>query len=199
MRNNRRRRRGSSLTYIKKEKKFKISILYEILSWIFGCVVAVFLGVVLIYAFGTRCVVTGSSMEPNLSNGQEVLLNRFAFQFTAPKQGDVIAFRPNGNENAHLSVKRVIATPGNTIKIMNGKVYINGEEFIDDYADDTRDGGIAEEEILLGADEYFVMGDNRQNSEDSRNANIGNVSRNMIEGKCWYHLKSDKDGNGKVE
>lgn len=199
MRKRRSHRRSGSLTYIKKEKKFKIGILYEILSWFFGCVVAIFLGVVLVYAFGTRCVVTGSSMEPNLSNGQEVLLNRFAFQFTAPKQGDVIAFRPNGNENAHISIKRVIATPGSTIRIMNGKVYIDGEEFFGDYADDTQDPGIAEEEILLGPDEYFVMGDNRQNSEDSRNANIGNVSRNMIEGKCWYHLKSDKAGNGKVE
>lgn len=171
----------------------------DILSWIFGIVAAIFLAFVIVYLFGTRTAVAGSSMEPNLSNGQEVLINKMAFQFSAPKRGDVIAFRPNGNEKAHISIKRVIGVPGDSIRIVAGKVFLNGVEFEDDWAADTRDGGVAQEEVVLGADEYFVMGDSRQNSEDSRSANIGNVSRGMIEGKVWYHLKSDKDGNGKVK
>lgn len=195
----RRRRRSSSLTYIRREKKFSFDLVKEILSWIGGCLMAIFLAVVIVYAFGTKTVMTGASMEPNLSNGQEILINRFAFQFTAPKQGDVIAFRPNGNENARISIKRVIAVPGDNIMISNGKVIINGNELTNDWADDTRDAGITAEGLTLSADEYFVMGDNRQNSEDSRNANIGNVSRNMIEGKCWYHFESDKSPRGKIK
>lgn len=195
----RRRRRSSSLTYIRKEKKFKFSTVKEIISWIAGCLLAIFLAVFIVYAIGTKTVMTGSSMEPGLSNGQEILINRFAFQFTAPKRGDVIAFRPNGNENARISIKRVIAVPGDNIMINNGKVFINGEELINDWAYDTVDAGVTAEGLTLSADEYFVMGDNRQNSEDSRNANIGNVSRNMIEGKCWYHLESGKSSRGKIK
>ena len=138
-------------------------------------------------------------MEPSLSNGQEVLINKIAYQFTSPKQGDVIVFRPNGNENAHLSVKRVVATPGDKVQIIQGKVVINGAVYNEDKAQDTRDPGVAASEIVLGADEYFVLGDNRSNSEDSRSANIGNISRGMIEGKAWYRLKSKTKAAGKVE
>lgn len=195
----RRRRRGSSLTYIKKEKKFKISYLYDILTWIFGSLVSIFLAVAVVYAFGSQMAVAGSSMEPNLSNGQVVMLNKLVYQFSAPKRGDVIAFRPNGNENERISIKRVIGVPGDDILISNGKVSINGELFVNDYCEETSDGGVASEGIHLNADEYFVMGDNRLASEDSRNANIGNVSRGMIVGKCWYHFQSDKAGRGKIE
>ena len=161
--------------------------------------IALFLGVALVFAFGIRTSVIGESMEPSLSNGQEVLINKIAYQFSSPKQGDVIVFRPNGNENAHLSVKRVVATPGDRVQIVQGKVVINGAVYTEDKAEDTRDPGVAASEIVLGADEYFVLGDNRRNSEDSRSANIGNISRGMIEGKAWYHLKSKNRAAGRVE
>ena len=138
-------------------------------------------------------------MEPALYNGQEVLINKIAYQFTAPRPGDVIVFRPNGNENAHLSVKRVVATPGDTVQIIQGKVVINGAVYTADKAEDTRDAGVAANEIVLGADEYFVLGDNRRSSEDSRSANIGNISRGMIEGKAWYHLKGKNQNSGRIE
>lgn len=199
MRTRRRRKGNMSLSYMYKEKKFNIRIIYDILSWIFGILAAAFLATVIVYMFGIRTSVVGSSMEPILSNGQEVMMDRIIYQFKAPKRGDVVVFRPNGNKNAHFSVKRVIGVPGDTIRIVSGKVFLNGVEFEDDWADDTRDAGVAREEILLGADEYFVMGDNRQNSEDSRSANIGNVSRGMIEGKAWFHLKSNKESAGRID
>ena len=176
-----------------------MGIVYEVIQWIVLCFIAIFLAFALVYAFGIRTSVVGESMEPTLTNGQEILINKVAYQFTAPKQGDVIVFRPNGNENAHLSVKRVIALPGDTVQIIQGKVVINGQVYTADVTDDTKNPGVASELITLGADEYFVLGDNRGNSEDSRSANIGNISRGMIEGKAWYHLKSKKSGMGRIE
>lgn len=190
---------GPSLSYINRERKINTNILYQVLQWIFLVFIAVFLGIALVFAFGIRTGVVGESMEPSLSNGQEVLINKIAYQFAAPRQGDVIVFRPNGNENAHLSVKRVVATPGDTVQIIQGKVVINGAVYTKDRAEDTRDPGVAASPIVLGADEYFVLGDNRSNSEDSRSANIGNISRGMIEGKAWYHLKGKNAPAGRVD
>ncbi|MCR5591549.1 MAG: signal peptidase I [Lachnospiraceae bacterium] len=190
---------GLSLSYINHERKFNINILYQILQWIFLIFIAVFLGVALVFAFGIRTSVVGESMEPSLTNGQEVLINKIAYQFAAPVPGDVIVFRPNGNENAHLSVKRVVATPGDTVQIIQGKVVINGAVYTGDRAEDTRDAGVAGSPIVLGADEYFVLGDNRNNSEDSRSANIGNISRGMIEGKAWYRLKFKNLQSGRIK
>lgn len=190
---------GPPLSYINHEKSFNVNILYQVLQWVFLVFIAVFLGIAVIYAFGIRASVVGDSMEPVLSNGQEVLINKIAYQFSAPKQGDVIVFRPNGNENAHLSVKRVVATPGDTVQIIQGKVVINGAVYVGDRADDTKDAGVAASEIVLGPDEYFVLGDNRRSSEDSRSANIGNISRGMIEGKAWYHMKGKNSEAGRIE
>lgn len=196
---NKRRRSGPSLSYIQREKRFHIGIFYEIIQWFVMIFIAIFLGVAVVYAFGIRTSMVGDSMAPTLSHGQEVLINKIAYQFSAPKRGDVVVFRPNGNANAHFSIKRVVAVPGDRIQIIKGKVVINDSIYSKDVADDTKNPGLAEEEITLGADEYFVLGDNRDNSEDSRSANIGNISRGMIEGKAWYHLKGKSGGKGRIE
>ncbi len=181
----------------KESRKFSMSVMYEILSWIFGVAAAVFLGIMTVFFVGISVSVVGSSMEPSLYNGEEVLLNRIIYQFSTPKRGDVIAFHPNGDENTHMYVKRIVGLPGESIQIKQGSVYINGEMY--PMEQQTMEAGIAEEPIQLGDDEYFVMGDNRENSEDSRSANIGNVSRAMIEGKVWYHLAYGNTRMGKVE
>lgn len=178
-------------------RKNRMSVLYEVLFWVFGVMAAVFLGIMTVNFIGIRTSVIGSSMEPALYNGEEVLLNKIIYQFSAPARGDVIAFHPNGDENTHLYVKRIVGLPGESIQIKQGSVYIDGEMHVMDTP--TEDPGIAEEVIKLGDDEYFVMGDNRENSEDSRSANIGNVSREMIEGKVWYHMKYENTRMGRVE
>jgi len=189
------RRRRNSLSFHEKQKrKFNKQHLYDLLSWSFGIVLAIFLSFVIIMFFGIKTSMVGSSMEPVIYSGQNVLINRVAYNMSSPQRGDVIVFKPNGNKNSHFYIKRVVGLPGETVQIYNGKVYINGAVLNDDVASDTKEGGIATQEIVLATDEYFVLGDNRVNSEDSRSANIGNVKTSMIEGKAWYRLKfGDKE------
>ncbi|MCI8772896.1 MAG: signal peptidase I [Lachnospiraceae bacterium] len=159
-----------------------------------GTFVVVFLAVALTYFVGMRTSVIGDSMEPALNNGQEILINRFLYKLSSPKRGDVVVFLPNGNQNTHYYVKRIIALPGETIQIINGKVYIDGELLEEDERyDKIIDPGIAGNEITLAGNEYFVLGDNRNSSEDSRSGNIGPIEKNTIIGKAWFHLK-DKEG-----
>ena len=126
-------------------------------------------------------------MEKTLYSGQQVLVNRLSYLIFGPKEGDIIVFTPNGNRNTHFYVKRVVAVPGDVVCIKDGKLYVNNT--IVDYGyDKIMDAGIAENEITLDIDEYFVMGDNCNNSEDSRSGNIGPVTRDKIEGKAWFGL-----------
>ncbi|MCR5790693.1 MAG: signal peptidase I [Lachnospiraceae bacterium] len=178
-----------SLTFKRKEKKrIDFTIVYEVLTWLGGILAAVVLGAALTWFFGLKTNVVGTSMEPTLHHGEQVLLNRVSYQFTSPKRGDVVAFYPNGNTKTHIYIKRVIGLPGERIKIQDGYVYINDSRYFLDTAEITREAGIAENEIALGVDEYFVLGDNRSNTEDSRSANIGNITSEMIEGRVWLQL-----------
>ena len=195
----RRKRRKSLSFHEKPKKKFNKLLFYEIISWVFGIILAVFLSFMIIMFFGIKTSMVGSSMEPVIYSGQNVLINRVAYNMASPKRGDIIVFKPNGNKNSHLYIKRVIGLPGETVQIMNGKVYINGSVLKDDVATDSKEAGIAASEITLNTDEYFVLGDNRTNSEDSRSANIGNVKTSMIEGKPWYRLKFGDKKAGKIQ
>ena len=181
-----------------KEKKINKSTIHEILSTLFYCGVAVFLAFVLVFSVGMKISMVGVSMEPALYNGQEVLINRFIYKITSPKRGDVIAFLPNGNQNSHYYLKRIVGLPGESIQIIDGYVYINGERLPEDEYDKMADYGIAGNEIQLGSDEYFVLGDNRNMSEDSRSGNIGAVKKDTIAGKVWFHLSCDEEGTGFV-
>lgn len=181
------RRKG--LTFYQKKKKLNSRLIKDIFEVVVGCVAAVFLSFVIIFSIGMRTSVIGDSMEPTLYNAQEILISRFAYKLTNPKRFDVIVFLPNGNQNSHFYVKRVIGLPGETLQIKNGSVYINGALLTEDEQFDKMvDAGIAVNEITLSGDEYFVLGDNRNSSEDSRYANIGNVKREYIIGKAWFRI-----------
>jgi signal peptidase I len=169
--------------------KKKRSVIRNILLWTFEILVVILFAYVIVYFFGQSRTNIGQSMDVTLSGGDTVLLNVLSYQLGSPKRGDVIAFKPNGSTTAHSSIKRIIGLPGETVQIKDGMIYIDGAVYLEqkDYPVITNPG-MASEEITLGDKEYFVLGDNRNNSDDSRFADVGLVESDYIEGKVWFIL-----------
>lgn len=191
-------KRQKGLTFYQRKKKVSFSAVREVFSYLFIILFAIFLAGILTYTFGISTNVIGVSMEPTLSNGQTIYMNRFAYTLMNPKVGDVVVFLPNGNPNSHYYVKRVIAGSGDMVHIKDGICYVNGEE--SEYVTEKiLDGGIAEGELKLQSGEFFCLGDNVNNSEDSRSANIGPVKVKDIIGKAWLHGKSETEKIGFIE
>lgn len=166
-----------------KEKKSLAAVIF---GWAFQIVVVILFAYVIVFFFGQSRTNIGQSMDTTLSGGDVVLLNEAAYRFRGPKRNDVIAFKPKGSESSYSYIKRVIALPGETVQIKDGMIYINDSVYLEDQDyPEIENAGIAENPITLGTDEYFVLGDNRNSSEDSRFADIGNVNRKDIEGKVW--------------
>ncbi len=185
-----RKKRG--LHFYRKKIKIKRGIFGNILEYIFIILICAFIAFAVARFFGRKTVVVGNSMEPLLYHSEEVYLDKIVYSVSSPKRGDVIAFLPKGNEKTHFYIKRVIGLPKETIQIENGKVYVNGEVLDHDYGNEgIIDPGLAAGEFVLGDDEYFVLGDNRNSSEDSRSGNIGAVKRDEIQGRVWYIKKSE--------
>lgn len=192
--------RHKGLTFYEKKKRISKEMIRELFALLFYCFAATLLAFVIVFLVGMKVSVIGVSMEPALQNGQEVLINRFVYKLFSPKRGDIVAFLPNGNKNSHYYLKRVIGLPGETVQIVNGYVCIDGVLLEEDESyDKIADPGIAENEIALGIDEYFVLGDNRNNSEDSRSGNIGIVKENDITGQAWFHFGNEDENMGFIK
>ena len=183
------RRGREGLNFGRQKRKINVTAVREVFSWMIEILLAIVLAFTFVYFIGLRTSVVGQSMSPTLVSGDEILVNRFVYKVTDPKRGDIIVFLPNGNEKSHYYVKRVIGVPGDTVLIQNGAVYINGEVYKEEIeAAAIEEAGLVSEEITLDSDEYFVLGDNRNNSEDSRYANIGNIKKDYIIGKAWFRV-----------
>lgn len=194
------RSKKNTLSFHKKKKILTPKLIREIFSWIFVTILAIVIAVALVLSFGMQVKVIGDSMESALYNGQGVLVDRALSKIVSPKRGDIVVFLPNGNKNSHYYVKRIVGVPGDTLQIKDGILYINNviADEKEDQFDKMEDAGIAENPVKLGSGEYFVLGDNRNSSEDSRSANIGLVKQSMMVGKAWYKLKSENASGGPI-
>lgn len=174
------------LSFKRQRRKVEMTTMRSVALFVAQIIIVVAIAFVLVFCFGLKATVIGGSMSGTLEDGDKILVNRFVYALKAPKANDVVVFYPNGNEKTHYYVKRVIAVPGDTVKIEDGVVYVNGEAFDETDTEIIEYAGLAEETITVAEDEFFVLGDNRNSSEDSRYANIGNIKREHIEGKAWF-------------
>ena len=140
---------------------------------------------------GQRTEVDGSSMEPTLTNGDNLIVDKLSYRFRDPERFDIIVFPYKHKEKTYY-IKRIIGLPGETVQIdEKGDIYINGEILSESYGREiikAENIGLAAEPIVLGEDEYFVMGDNRNNSTDSRYPQVGNIKREDIIGRAWVRI-----------
>ena len=140
---------------------------------------------------GQRTEVEGASMENTLHNGDNLIVDKLSYRFHDPERFDIIVFPFQYQSNTYY-IKRIIGLPGETVQIMeDGSIYINGEKLEESYGREVikpETIGRAADPIVLGEDEYFVMGDNRNNSSDSRTDMVGNIKREDIIGKAWLRI-----------
>lgn len=173
----------------RKKRKRKKRII-EIVLLVAETLAVILLAFLLVRVALKRTTMPGDSMAPTLTEDTSIMVNRLSYFRKGPERFDVIVFKQEGEEHNYYHIKRVIGLPGETVQIVNGKVYINGEPLKEVVRDlpEIHLSGLATEPMTLDADEYFVLGDNRNKSEDSRFANIGNVTKEQIVGKAWLTL-----------
>ena len=159
----------------------------SILLWVFEIAVVLVLAAVVSIFFCQSIVMQEGSMEPTLATQDKILINKVIYKIKEPQRGDIIAFKNSPEDHASIHIKRVIGLPGEKIQIKDGQILINGKTYMEkkDFPQ-ISNGGLAEQTITLGKDEYFVLGDNRNNSEDSRYGDVGNVKKKYIVGKLWF-------------
>lgn len=169
-----------------KQISMKREIINTVLYFIF-----LFVAVWAIVTFvGQRTVVNGVSMYDTLNDGDNLWVDKFSYHFKDPQRFDIVVFPMYDGEE--YFIKRIIGLPGETVRIDHqGNIYINGEQLEESYGYETIEPemiGRAFDGVTLGDDEYFVMGDNRNESEDSRFDIVGNVKRKDLMGKAVFRL-----------
>lgn len=163
-------------------------IIKELLAWLAMIAVVVAATYLVVTFVGQRTQVSGESMETTLSNGDHLIVDKISYRFRDPERYDIVVFPYRLEENTYY-IKRIIGLPGETVQIVDGYVYINGIQLDEHYGNEIMEKpGIAAEPVTLGEDEYFVLGDNRNNSQDSRTASVGVIHRDEILGRAWVRI-----------
>ena len=173
---------------MRQKSKKKKSMVREFVNWILILVLLLGATFLIVHFVGERTVVSGESMYPALEDGDNLIVDKISYRFTNPKRFDIVVFPFQYQEGVYY-IKRVIGLPGETVQIQDGDIYINGRILQENYGnEEIRNPGFASSEITLAADEYFVLGDNRNNSRDSREPSVGNISREDIIGKALFRI-----------
>lgn len=160
----------------------------EILSMVAYIAFVLLLTFLVVRYVGQRTQVEGHSMETTLYNKDQLIVDKISYRFRDPERFDIIVFPFQYKENTYY-IKRIIGLPGETVQILDGDIYINGEVLEEDYGKETMVvSGRAVNAIQLGDDEYFVLGDNRNHSEDSRYEEVGNIKRSDIIGRAFIRI-----------
>ena len=156
------------------------------IAYIAGVCIFVFL---ILHFVGQRTVVNGNSMDTTLANGQNLVMDKLSYRFHDPKRYDIIIFPYKYEEDTYY-IKRIIGLPGEHVRIDDsGNIYINGKVLKESYGREViQDPGIARDEITLGEGEYFALGDNRNNSSDSRDPSVGIIQKKDIIGRAWLQI-----------
>ncbi|MFV0364428.1 MAG: signal peptidase I [Suipraeoptans sp.] len=167
----------------------KPSITRELMGWIMYIVIIVLISWLIITFIGVRTRVSGSSMETTLHDGDNLIVDKISYRFRDPNRYDIIVFPYKYEEDTHY-IKRIVGLPGETIQVIDGYMYINGKLLESDVygAEVMNSPGIADEPITLGSDEYFVLGDNRNHSSDSRDPSVGVLKREDLTGRAWIRI-----------
>lgn len=174
--------------YAEDYEEKKPGMIREILGFLVYVAVVVGITFFIITFIGQRTYVSGSSMESTLSHGDNLIVDKITYRFADPKRYDIIVFPFRYEENTYY-IKRIIGLPGETIQIQDGSIYIDGEILRESYGREVmKSAGLAAEPIELGEDEYFVLGDNRNDSTDSREPNVGVIHRDEIIGRAWVRI-----------
>ena len=166
-----------------------ISFAKEVLSLILYLGFVFLLTFLILHFVGQRTTVSGSSMEVTLSDGDNLIMDKLTYRFSDPKRFDIVVFPYRYAEDRYY-IKRVIGLPGEKVYIdPEGNIFINDELLKEDYGLAVMEyAGRAAEPIVLGKDEFFVLGDNRNDSEDSRFEDVGNVKKSEIVGRAWVRI-----------
>ena len=171
----------------RKRKKEK-SLLREIIGWIVYLAFLIIATQFIITYLGQRTKVIGDSMEPILHNADHLIVDKVTYRFKNPERYDIIVF-PYRYKEGTFYIKRIIGLPGERIQILEGQVYINGKKLDESYGnEEMKYAGIAETTITLGYDEYFVLGDNRNHSSDSRFEDVGVVKKEEFTGRAILRI-----------
>lgn len=157
--------------------------------WVGEIAAAILLAFFVIYVCVQTVTVHGESMQPSYYDGDVVLLNKLQYRFSDPKRLEPVVLELENGSTTHYTVKRVIGLPGETVQITDGQILINGTPLDYSFEEEILSAGLAAYSVELDDDEYFVMGDNCNNSEDSRVANIGNIKRDQFVGKIFGTMK----------
>lgn len=170
----------------KKKKSFVKGLVYDLIFY----AVLTFTCIYIIPNFVLqRTIVDGSSMEDTLRDREQLYVEKISYHFNALKRFDIIVFYPYGRENEDYYVKRIIGLPGEKVQIIDGNIYINDELLEENYGKESiKDPGRAANPIYLAEDEYFVLGDNRNRSKDSRSEQVGNVKKENIGGRVLIRI-----------